>query len=343
MPLEPIEPEAALRLYLDDKRIESAESTIRSHRSRLRHFTGWCDEQTIGNMNVLTARKLHEFRIWRRSSDGKNPNNVTMKTQMDTLRVFIRWCESIDAVEEGLAEKVLSPDLDKHENEKDELLDPEVGDEILGYLRKYRYGTREHVVFVLIWRCLLRRGGISTIDTGDLVNDDGDDPHVKIRHQPETGTPLKKKADGERRIALKADTVELIEDYIEATRDDVTDEHGREPLLTTASGRPHLQTLQSDCYAVTRPCIINGGECPHERDPDECSAAVNRTKAYECPSSRSPHAVRRGAITRMLSKDVPKIVVSDRASTSKDVLDKHYDERSERQKMSQRRDYLSDI
>jgi site-specific recombinase XerD len=181
MPLEPIEPEAALELYLKDKKQQSAQSTIRSHKSRLGHFTDWCHEESINNMNGLSARKLHEFRIWRRS-DPRDPNNVTMKTQLDTLRVFIRWCESIDAVPEGLAEKILSPDLDKHENEKDELLDPEVGDEILEHLQKYRYGTREHVVFVLIWRCLLRRGGMATIDTGDVVND-GDDPPKSERRQ----------------------------------------------------------------------------------------------------------------------------------------------------------------
>jgi hypothetical protein len=67
---------------------------------------------------------------------------------------------------------------------------------------------------------------------------------------------------------------------------------------------------------------------------------VNRSRAYECPSSKSPHAIRRGAITRALNHDVPEQVVSDRASTSVQVLESNYDERSQRDKMRQRREFI---
>jgi len=264
-----------------------------------------------------------------------------MKTQMDTFRVFIRFCESIDAVVEGLSEKIISPDLDNHQNERTDMLDPDVGDEILDHLEKYRYASREHVVMLLIWRGLLRTGGIRAPDTGD-VELNTETPNIKIRHRPETDTPLKKKADGERRIGLKQGTVEVIEDYQDNTRHDVEDEHGRVPLITTTHGRPHVQTIQTDSYAVTRPCTVTG-ECPHDQVIEDCSAAQNRTLAYECPSSKSPHAVRRGAITRALSRDIPETVVGDRASTDPSTLDKHYDERSEKTKMQQRRDYLTDF
>lgn len=339
--MEPIEPEAALELYIEDKKQESSASTVRSHRSRLGHFLQWCDEQNLDNMNDLTARRAHEYRVWRRTERG-DPNAVTMKTAMDTFRVFTRWAESIDAVPENLSEKILSPTLGQHENERDDMLDPEAGDRVLEHLGKYEYATREHVVHILIWRCLLRRGGIRTLDLDDLKTD-CEHPHLKIRHRPETDTPLKKKDDGERRIGLKESTVAVLQDYIDTHRDDVTGKHAtREPLVTTSQGRPHVQTLQSDAYAVTRPCVSTG-ECPHNRDINECTAAVNRSQAYRCPSSKSPHAARRGAITRLLSADVPEKVVSDRASTSVSTLSKHYDERSENEKMRQRRDYLTDI
>lgn len=338
--MEPIEPEAALELYLKDKKQESSASTIRSHRSRLGHFIEWCEEEGIDNMNDLTARKAHEYRVWRRNAGDRDPNNVTMKTAMDTFRVWCRWCQSIGAVPDGLSEKVLSPSLDKHENERDDMLDPDVGDDVLEHLEKFEYASREHVVHILIWRCLLRRGGIRTLDLDDLKTD-CEHPHLKIRHRPETDTPLKKKDDGERRIGLKESTVAVLQDYIDTHRDDVADKH-RSPLVTTSQGRPHLQTIQSDSYAASRPCVSTG-ECPHDRDPDECTAAVNRSKAYECPSSKSPHAARRGAITRLLSEDVPKQIVSDRASTQVETLSKHYDERSETEKMRQRRNYLTDI
>jgi hypothetical protein len=75
----------------------------------------------------------------------------------------------------------------------------------------------------------------------------------------------------------------------------------------------------------------------------ECKAATDRSQSFACPSSVSPHAVRRGAITHWLNSDVPEPVVSARANVSTAVLDGHYDRRTEREKMEQRRTYLDDV
>ena len=58
----------------------------------------------INNLNDLPGRVLHRFRLWRREEGDLEP--VTEKTQMDTLRVFIRWLESIDGVRKNLHTKV---------------------------------------------------------------------------------------------------------------------------------------------------------------------------------------------------------------------------------------------
>jgi hypothetical protein len=55
------------------------------------------------------------------------------------------------------------------------------------------------------------------------------------------------------------------------------------------------------------------------------------------------HAVRRGGITHYLSSDVPQEAVSNRADVSPDVLEKHYDQRSQKNKMEQRRKYLDNL
>ena len=57
---------------------------------------------------------------------------------------------------------------------------------------------------------------------------------------------------------------------------------------------------------------------------------MENNKASTCLSSVSPHAIRRGSITHHLSEDVPEKVVSDRMNVNLDVLEKHYDRRTER-------------
>jgi hypothetical protein len=129
--LEPLTPTDALEWYLDEKQTTAAASTVRSHRSCLGHFLRWCDAESVDNLNTLTGRGLHRYKVWRR--DEGDLNAVTVKTQMDTLRVFIRWCEHVDGVEPDLSEKVLSPTLSDGENASDVLLDGETAAAVLDY------------------------------------------------------------------------------------------------------------------------------------------------------------------------------------------------------------------
>ena len=48
---------------------------------------------------------------------------------------------------------------------------------------------------------------------------------------------LKNGKEGERPIAVSAGLAGMLCDYIEHSRDDVVDDHGREPLLTTSYRR----------------------------------------------------------------------------------------------------------
>lgn len=91
MDREPITPNRALEPYLTDKENELTEASHAAHKYRFRHFIRWCNQEVINNLNELTGRLLHEYRLWRRE-DG-NLNKVSEKTQMDTLRVFNRWLE----------------------------------------------------------------------------------------------------------------------------------------------------------------------------------------------------------------------------------------------------------
>lgn len=53
--------------------------------------------------------------------------------------------------------------------------------------------------------------------------------------------------------------------------------------------------------------------------------------------------MRRSSITYHLREDVPVPVLSDRMNVSPDVLDAHYDQRTQQEKMEVRRDYIDEL
>ena len=332
--LEPIEPQRALDLYLEDKGRECQQATVRSHRSRLGFFVDWCDEQGIENLNDLSARDVHEFRVWRR----EDLNVTSEKTQMDTLRVFIEWCETIDAVQHGLFKKIKSPVIPDGGNVRETTLTTDRANEILDYLEKYEYATVEHVTLLVLVETGMRMGGAHGLDVDDYHHDE-EHPHLQLLHRPDTDTPLKNGRNGERPVSISSDACAVIDDYLENRRPDVTDEFDREPLLASQRGRISKSTIRKYVYKWSRPCAT-GKECPHDRNRDGCDAAINLDQASKCPSSVTPHPIRRGYITRLLKEGVSVEVVSDRCNVSPVVIDEHYDVRTEDEKMRQRQAVL---
>lgn len=102
--LESLTPAKGLEMYLQNRGDECAESTLKAHEYRLGHFVRWCESNEINNLNDITGRRLHEFRLWRKE-DG-DLNRVSVRTQMSTLRAFMGFCAQIDAVEVGLKDAV---------------------------------------------------------------------------------------------------------------------------------------------------------------------------------------------------------------------------------------------
>lgn len=183
--LEPLAPDEAVELYLDHRRREVSDATMVSHKSRLGHFIRWCEQEGIDNMNEMTGRTLHQFQLWRRTSNG-GINPVTEKTQMETFRVFIRFVESIDGIRPGSSEKVQSPDLKDKENIRDVMLDRDRVEEILDHLAKYEYAPRAHVILALEWHTMMRRGAVRALDVSDY---DSEGQFIELRHRPETDYP----------------------------------------------------------------------------------------------------------------------------------------------------------
>jgi len=335
--LEPISPAEAKEMYLNARKHEVSQSTLDGYHYRLKHFIRWCENvEGLDNMNDLTGRKLQQFKTWRRDDGDLKP--ITLEGNLDALRVFIRWCESIDAVPEGLHKKIVMPVLKKHDEQASGILDGDDADELLSYLRRFKYASRPHVILEILWQTGMRLGALRSLDVDDY---DGENKSLLLEHRPDMDTPLKNGEEGERLVALTAETCRVIDDWIDHNRHDVTDDYGREPMLTTENGRMQASSIRDAVYFVTRPCFY-GGDCPVGRDPDECEA-TDYGHYSKCPSNVSPHDIRRGSITHHLSEDVPEKAVSDRMNVGMDVLDKHYDKRSDRVKMEQRRAYIDEI
>lgn len=333
--LEPLDPTEAVQMYKQHRTDEVSTATLRSHGYRLERFLEWCEQENVTNLNNVGGRDLHRFRLHR----SEQVNKTTLKSQMDTLRVFVRFCEGIDGCRDGLAESIESPKLDRKPVRDKDVVREDAANAILEHQDKFEYADTQHVLARLLWESGMRAGAARSIDLDDIYTGE---EFVELHHRPESDTPLKNKESGERAVSLSTRTCNILQDYIDEHRHDVRDDYERQPLLTTKYGRITRNTLQNYVYRLSRPCMY-GQECPHDRDPEECEAVQRPMVASKCPDSVGPHAFRRGAITHFLSIDTPGEVVSDRMNVSKDVIDDHYDTRSEREKMELRRKYLNNI
>lgn len=328
--LEPLAPSESLELYIDHRKPDLSEKSVQNNRYRLRKFVAWCEKEEIENLNHLTGRDLHRYRSWR----SKAVKTVTLVNELRTLKVFLEFCDSIDAVEPGIREKVLIPSLSKGEEAKDVHIKPDRAENILDYLNRFEYASRNHVILAILWHTGIRLGTLRALDVSDF---DTEEPCLEVRHRPESETPLKNGDAAERSVHVGDHYRAVLSDYIDHHRHSVTDDYGREPLITSEYGRLSEGAVRTAVYRMTQPCQV--GECPHDRKPAECEA-TNYANVSECPSSLSPHAIRRGSITVHLREGTPTEVVSDRMNVSAAVLDQHYDERSEREKMRVRRELL---
>lgn len=345
--LEPLAPQRATEMYFDARQDDTTRKTRTGQRSRLKAFCQWCRENDIENLNELSGRHLYEYRIWRREGHGEGRDSlkkISLRAQLSTLRAFLRFCAEIEAVPEDLYETVPLPVMVGGEDVSDSTLDPERTVAILEYLGQYHYASRDHVTWLLAWQTGCRLGGLQALDVDD-VDLDGSHPRlsgpaVHFVHRP-PATPLKNADKSTRWNRIPGHVATAIEDYLEGPRIDVVDDAGRAPLLTTEYGRPAATTIRSTFYRWTRPCH-RGEPCPHERDLKECEATA-KDHASKCPSARSPHDQRSGRVTYYAREDVPRRIVKDRLDASEDVLDKHYDRRSERERSEQRAQYLPDL
>jgi len=323
----------AVTRWLRRKRGSLADATVREYGYRLERFREFCDQAGIERVGELHPLDFDDYLAYREQL-GVQP--ITMKKHFTSIADFIGYLEDLGAVDEGLSDAIPDVSVPEGGAVDDVMLGPADGDALIEYYRNsdVDYGSRQHAILEVLWFVGCRLGALRGLDLGDF---DPQDPSLAFVHRADTDTPLKKASSGERTVAIPQPSAAAIEAYVDDTRYERRDDHGRQPLVTSTHGRPSPNTLRNWTYLATVPCTR--GPCPHEKTPDACEY-LETTTASGCPSSRSPNQVRSGAVTRMLHR-TDKERVEYRAKTTQW---EHYDHATERQKMEHRdREVLADI
>ena len=293
----------------------------------------WCQSVGITEVGQLKPYDMDEYYDIRAS----DVQPVTLEGEMWTLTHFTKFLESLNAVDDGLSDAIRIPDLDPEDRSNDTKLHTEDALALLQYYRSSEtdFGKRKHAFLELAWFTGARQGGIRALDIRDVEL--GEEGYADFRHRPETGTPLKNKLSGERPVALTPETVDVLKHYKRNYRFKVRDDHGRQPFLTSMRGRASTGALRMWSYTATLPCVH--GPCPHGKRSDDCEW-VEYSHASKCPSSRSPHQIRTGAITWFLNRGWPPEDVAERVNATVRTIESHYDKADPEERRRRLRDRM---
>lgn len=342
--LESKSPEKAVDWFLQKREREPATSdkTIRNNRYNLKKFREWADETGFQDMRTMTATVADEYIGW---VHDKDLAPMTTQNIVRTFRTLLQYGEGRFIVD-GTAEYVVVDPVDEEDEVRTDYITAETATDVLDYLYKYEYTSLRHMIFHLIWRTGARRGAIHGLDVNDWHPEDR---YLELRHRPKTGTTLKNKSKGERAVYVHDDRLaEALDNWVARGRANTTDEHGREPLLSTDSGRLHKTAISYNVAVATRPhyytnvepaecpCVQEGGENEGE---DRCLGTVNEN-AFKCGESIGPHALRRSAVTALLNRGNAKQDIGERVDMTTDIMDKHYNQQTREESMVVRRDRM---
>jgi site-specific recombinase XerD len=133
------------------------EASHRNYKYALEELVRFCEDNGIERVSDLHGYHLKQYKLHRREQGIKE---VTLRNNLSTLRVFLRWCEQAELVDTGFAELVQLPDLDYDDRVSETLLSIERVENILDYYYYYKfdYARRRHAAFQLIWHTCFRMG-----------------------------------------------------------------------------------------------------------------------------------------------------------------------------------------
>lgn len=110
-------PETALQDWLDTASYEKFEETVKNYRVLANHLQSFCEQEGIETVAQLDGRALLQFKVWRSQEVARS----TLSQNISCLRAFLRYCQQVEIVEDGLLDKV--PEVRASEEARDEKLD----------------------------------------------------------------------------------------------------------------------------------------------------------------------------------------------------------------------------
>lgn len=293
--------------------------TERTYRKSLDTFEAFASDEGLETVSDLDMWKVGRYTDYLVDSDYARS---TIQSKQKQARRWLKWLESQGFLRIGTHLAIEPLKLDDSEQTSSDILRPETIRDFLGYYResvKWR-ATRRHALLEVIGHTGARRSCIRALD---LEDHDPDARTLSFLNRPETGTRLKRGDSHQRKVVLSETPNKILHEFVQRERHEKHDGNGRRPLFASSRGRPTKSTITNWLYQATLPCIMQ--ECPHSRERHTC-AWTAQTDASKCPSSTSPHPVRRGSITWQLNIGRSRDDVADRAATTPDVIRRYYDQ-----------------
>ena len=326
----------AIELYISRNRPNWNGGTERTYRRDLGLFEDYCAESEIETLDDLTRWNVGAYSDYLLDQDYAR---VTVSNRQTAAKTWLKFLESQGLVPLGIHLAIDTLKLDEDEETSDQQLAPEDARTLLSFYREspeWR-GTRRHAVLELLWHVGCRVKGLRALDLDDYDPDSGD---LRFRNRPETDTRLKEGNQHERNVTLSDTPREVLNLYLARERSGKRDDHGRKPLFPTRQGRPTRGTVRGWMYQATQPCMAV--DCPHGRRRPNCEY-VPRDHASKCPSTRPPHAIRRGSITWQRNLGFDAETVSKRAAATPQVIRRYYDQPDYADELERRRDETEEI
>lgn len=213
-------PSELIDLFLAEWEADKAPSTYYNNKGHMDQFREWLADNRMDHIEDLDGKAPLQYKIHLKSDDSKN--RTTVGNHFSTLRTFFKWSARYDFTDSALTDAMESPDFNKHGAARERMIPFDHAKDLLDYLKKFKYTTKDHIMVAIMCHTGCRRWAMCGLDLDDYSpvreRDSGQYGLFRFHYRPDTGTPLKNDEGGEREVMIWPHFREIIEDYIDTHR-----------------------------------------------------------------------------------------------------------------------------